>query len=204
MTTTSATSTAPATQGSWVSPEGVTINVDSAGSWTIAQIYSILKANALDLAKVGPTLTIGVQDQYTSQTQTSATYYAGKYSNVKSTMWLLGVDSNFVQAPDTTLAHEYGHAWSNYWYYVAHQADWSSYLAARWTTSDGSMTLATDSRTGTTYSWTVREIVADDYRLLFGTPAAIAGRPGHLNSQLPDPRNVPGLSSFLLNSWRTP
>ena len=194
---------APATQGSWVSPEGLTINVDSAGSWTIAQIYTLVKANALDLNAVAPSLTINVQDSYGSQTQTSATYYLGKYSNVKSTMWLQGVGSNFANTPDTVLAHEYGHAWSNYWYYVAHQGSWAGYLTARWTAADGSMTLATDSRTGSSYSWTVREIIADDYRLLFGTAAAIAGRPGHLNFQIPDPRNVPGLATALLD-WRSP
>ena len=191
-------------QGSWVSPEGVTINVDSAGPWTIAQIYSMLTANALDLTKVGPTLTVSVQDQYSSQTQTSAAYYGGTYSNVRSTMWLLGMNSNFATQPDDVLAHEYGHAWSNYWYYVGHQGSWSSYLNARWTTSDGSLTLATDSRTGTSYSWSVREIFADDYRLLFGTSQAISERPTHLNPDIPDPRNVPGLRDFLLNNWRTP
>lgn len=185
-----------------MSPEGLTINVNSAGSWTIAQIYSMVQANGLDLATIGPTLTIGVQDQYQSQTQTSATMSGGRYATVKSTMWLLGVNSNFAREPETVLTHEYGHAWSNYWYFITHQASWASYLSARWTAADGSVTLATDSRTDTTYSWSVREIVADDYRLLFGTPAAIAGRPGHLNTQIPDPRNVPGLAQFLL-SWRS-
>jgi hypothetical protein len=161
-----------------------------------------VQANALDLGAVGRTLTINVQDQTSSQTQTSATKYAGVYSNVKSTMWLQGVNSGFALRPDDTIAHEYGHAWSNYWYYVAHQASWTSYLSARWTAADGSLTLATDSRTGSAYSWQIREILADDYRLIFGTPTAIAQRAGHLNNQIPDPRNVPGLAEFLLNSWR--
>jgi hypothetical protein len=180
----------------------VTIDVNSAGSWTIAQIYSMLKANALDLDKVGPTLTIDVEDDYATQTQTSAVYYGGTYSNVASTISLQGVNSNFAIGPDASLAHEYGHAWSNFWYYT-HQGSWAGYLTARWTTADGSLTLATDSRTGTSYSWTVREIIADDYRILFGTSAAISERGGHLNSQIPDPRNVPGLRDYLLGGWRT-
>jgi Bacterial Ig domain len=196
--------TAPATQGSWVSPEGVTINVDSSATWTIAQVYSILKANALDLDRLGPGLTINVQDQYTSQTQTNATYYMGSYSSVASTMWLQGVNSGFAARPDDILAHEYGHAWSTYWFYMAHQASWTDYENARWTTSDGSLTLTTDSRTGTSYSWRVEEIVADDYRLLFGSSLAVSERPTHLNSEIVDSRNVPELSSFLLNAWRTP
>ncbi|MDT4915534.1 MAG: hypothetical protein QOH89_234, partial [Pseudonocardiales bacterium] len=72
-----------------------------------------MQANALDLGAVGRTLTINVQDQTSSQTQTSATKYAGVYSNVKSTMWLQGVNSGFALRPDDTIAHEYGHAWSN-------------------------------------------------------------------------------------------
>jgi uncharacterized lipoprotein NlpE involved in copper resistance len=202
--TVSNTSSAPATQGSWVSPEGVKINVNSAGSWTIAQIYSILTANALDLDKIGPHLTINVQDQYTSQTQTNATYYMGSYSSVASTMWLQGVNSGFSARPDDTLAHEYGHAWSTYWFYMAHQGSWTDYEKARWTTSNGSLTLATDSRTGTSYSWQVEEIVADDYRLLFGSSLAVSERPSHLNPDIPAPRDVTGLSTFLFNSWRTP
>jgi hypothetical protein len=182
----------------------VTINVDSAGSWTIAQVYALLHANALDLDKVGPSLTVNVQDQYTSQTQSSATKYAGKYTNEKSTMWLQGVNSSFATRPEDTLTHEYGHAWSMYWYYLAHQADWSTYENARWTTSDGSVTLATDSRTGSSYTWQIGEIIADDYRLLFGSDAAISERPTHLTTDIPDPRDVTGLRDFLFNTWRTP
>ena len=163
----------------------------------------MVQASALELPTIAPTLTINVQDQTTTQTQTSATNYGGKYSAVKSTMWLQGVNSNFANGPDASVAHEYGHAWSNYWYYVAHQGSWGDYLTARWTTSDGSLTLATDSRVGTSHSWTVREIIADDYRILFGSPAAVSERAGHLNTQIPDPRNVPGLADTLL-AWRTP
>jgi len=27
-------------------------------------------------------------------------------------------------------------------------------------------------------------------------------RPGHLNPDIPDPRNVPGLGDYLLTTWR--
>jgi hypothetical protein len=196
--------TAPNTQGTWVSPEGVTITVNSAGPWTIAQIYTILKANALDLAAIGPHYTIDVQDQYASQTQTGATLYAGRYTGYVATTYLQGVNSGFASRPDDVLTHEYGHAWSMYWLYTAHNGSWAGYENARWTTSDGSLTLATDSRTGTTYTWQVGEIIADDYRLLFGDSAAISERPTHMNTDIPDPRNVPGLLSYLQNTWRTP
>ncbi|HEX4176618.1 MAG TPA: Ig-like domain-containing protein, partial [Acidimicrobiales bacterium] len=74
---TATVTTPPDTQGSWVSPEGVHIIVNSAGSWTISQIYSILKANALELSIIGPDLTIDVQDQYASVTTTSAAQTSG-------------------------------------------------------------------------------------------------------------------------------
>ncbi|MGN6607627.1 MAG: Ig-like domain-containing protein [Jatrophihabitans sp.] len=193
-----AASAAPASQGSWVSPEGVTINVNSAGPWTVAQIYSILQANALDLGAIGPHLTINVQDQYTSQTQAS---YGSSY---KATMWLQGANSAFASRPDDILTHEYGHAWSLYWYYTAHGGSWAGYRQARWTAADGSTTLATDSRTDSSYNWQTTEIVADDYRLLFGDSAAISERPTHLNSTIPDPRDEPGLRDYLFSTWRTP
>lgn len=64
-------STTTTTQGTWVSPEGATINVNSAGSWTIAQIYKMIKDNAAapgDFATIAPHLTVFVQDTYSSQT----------------------------------------------------------------------------------------------------------------------------------------
>jgi hypothetical protein len=38
---------------------------------------------------------------------------------------------------------------------------------------------------------------------LFGSSAAISERPTHLNTDIPDPRNVPGLQTFLGSTWRT-
>jgi hypothetical protein len=42
------------------------------------------------------------------------------------------------------------------------------------------------------------EIAADDYRLLFGSPKAISGRPNHMNLNIPDPRQVQqGLGTWM-------
>jgi hypothetical protein len=202
VTTSNWADTAPATQGKWISPEGVTITINSAGSWTIAQVYSILKANAMDIAKIGPSLTINVQDTTNSQTQSTATQTSSGYTGYKATMWLMGLNSTFASMPDAVLTHEYGHAWSNYWYFIGHQGSWSSYMSARWTMSDGSLTLATDSRTNSSYTWQVSEIIADDYRLSFGSSLAISENPTHMNTTIPDPRNVTGLANFLSTTWR--
>ena len=190
------TGSAPNTQGSWTSPEGVKINVNSSGPWTINQIYSILTANAYELSLIGPHLTINVQDTTASQTSTS-----GSGSTFQAVMYLKGVSSTFASHPDSQETHEYGHAWSLYHLYTQNGGSWTRYLNARWSSSDGSVTLASDSRTGTSYTWNPSEILADDYRLLFGTAAAQSLN--HLNAYIVDPRQQAGLKSWLINHFAT-
>jgi len=199
----SPSSSAPDTQGTWVSPEGVHLSVSTAGSWTLSSVYALLKANALDLDKIGPSLTVNVQDAQSTYTTTSAGMTSGRYTTYVATMWLQGTSTAFTTMPNATLAHEYGHAWSQYQYYITHQGSWAGYLSARWTTSDGSLTLATDSRTNSSYTWTVNEIVADDYRLLLASSAAASEKPTHLNTTIPAPASVPGLSTYLAGAFRS-
>jgi hypothetical protein len=184
-----------------VTPEGVSIDINSAGGWTTDQIYSILKANALDLSTVGPHLTIEVQDTYSSQTSTGAVSSGGHYVSFSATIYLKGVNSNFALSPDAGIAHEYGHAWTLYNLYMTHNGDWSSFLSTRWVSADGSL-LGNDSLLDTSYTWMRSEIIADDYRLLFGTTAAINEAPTHLNTNIIDPRAETGLQDWMLNSWR--
>jgi len=193
---TGSTGSAPNTQGSWTSPEGVKINVSSSGPWTINQIYSILAANAYELNLIGPHLTINVQDTTASQTATS-----GSGSSYQAVMYLKGVSSTFASHPDSQETHEYGHAWTQYHLATQNGGSWSGYLNERWSSSDGSVTLATDSRTGTSYTWNPSEIIADDYRLLFGTTAAQSL--SHLNGYVVDPRQQPGLKSWLVDHFAT-
>jgi hypothetical protein len=199
--TSTGSSTAPNTQGTWVSPEGVTITVNSAGPWTISQVYRLLLANARDLSLIGPSLTINVQDAFASQTGTGASESGGVYFDYKATIYLKGVNSTFALTPDAQLAHEYGHAWTWYWCFMKHGGSWSSYLTARWSSADGSVTLATDSRTGTSYTWDPSEIAADDYRLLFGSAAAVSESPNSLNNTIVAPSAQPGLRDWFLSTW---
>jgi hypothetical protein len=195
------TQTQPAsTSTHMVTPEGVTIDINSAGNWTTDQVYSILKANALDLTTIGPFLSIQVQDTYTSQAATGAVSSGGKYVSFNATIYLKGVNSTFVLTPDAALAHEYGHVWTLYNLYMTHNGDWSSYLNTRWASSDGSL-LGGDSRLDSSYSWMRTEIIADDYRLLFGSSLASSEGPQHLNTVIPDPRNQPGLKNWMLSTW---
>jgi len=200
-TPTSSTSAAPNTQGSWTSPEGVKIIVNSAGPWTISQVYSLLTASARDLTLIGPSLTVNVQDTYASQTTTSAVQSGSTFTNFQATIYLKGVNSTFTTKPDAQMGHEYGHAWTRYYLFMRHGGDWSSYLATRWSSADGSVTLGADSRTGTSYSWDPSEIIADDYRLLFGSAAAVSESPNSLNTSIVAPSAQPGLRDWFLSTW---
>jgi Bacterial Ig domain len=197
-------SIAPATQGSWVSPEGVTVDVNTAGAWTIRDIYRMLLENSSapgDFAQIAPTLTVKVQDQYSSWTAATGQRSGGAYTKYSATLYLKGVSSTFASVPDSQLAHEYGHVWTLYHLMMSRNGDWSSYLGARWTSADGSVRLANDSRLDSGYEWDKAEIIAEDYRLLFGSPAAQSQRPLHLNSYIPQPNDVAGLREFFLATW---
>ena len=161
----------------------------------------MLKANALDLSLLGPSLTINVQDTYASQTATSASQSGGTFVNYQAIIYLKGVNSTFTTKPDAQLAHEYGHAWTRYWFFMRQGGSWSTYLNTRWSTADGSVTLATDSRTGTSYTWDPAEIIADDYRLLFGSSLAVSQSPNSLNTSIVAPSAQPGLRDWFLTTW---
>jgi len=176
-----------------VSPEGVTIIIDSAGGWTTERIYQLLVENAVDLDVVGPTLTIKVQDKDLSSTASGASSSGGVYTSFSAIIYLKGNDPGFIAGPDSMIAHEYGHAWSRYHLYMTQQNDWSAYLDFRG--------LSGDSRLDTTYPWSRGEIIAEDYRLLFSSPTALDQWPGQMNSDIPDARDVPGLADFLQNVW---
>ena len=211
--------TAPATQGTWTSPEGATIVVNSVGinpatgkTWTIADIYGILKAQTTansttqsTFLSLAPHYEVYVQDQYSSMTSTSYTISGSSYSNFSAITYLQGVNSTFSNWPDYVLCHEYGIAWTQYFWAMYHQADWSSYLNMR---LDGStyngvtyQYLGQDPRLWSSLTWDAREIIGDDYRLLFGSSAAISERSFSVNGAIVDPRNQTGLGSWLLQQW---
>jgi hypothetical protein len=166
-------------------------------------VYDLLKANTAavgDFGRIAPSLTIRVRDDVTTMSYTSASTSGGVWQGFTARMDLDGDGGYFFTTPDAGVAHEFGHVWMEYHRYIDQQTNWSTYTRARWTTADGASTLATDSRTDSTYSWSKGEISADDYRLLFGSATAQSQR-GHLNQSIPDPRNVPGLRETMLGAW---
>jgi len=180
-----------------VTPEGVTIKVDSnVTNWTPQQIYDLLKPNAYELNRIGPMLTINVQTVYTSSTTTGVSGSGCGYYNFKAKTSLdARPDRDFNVRPDKVIGHEYGLVWAFYHLYMSQCGSWAPYLSER--------NIANDPRLGTSINWDTAEMLGDDYRMLFGTQKAI-DEAAYINPDVPDPRTVSGLKDWMINSWGKP
>ena len=69
-------------------------------------------------------------------------------------------DDLLLSVPTYLVAHEYGHVWSNYFKWIYWRGSWNAYLQARG--------LLNDPRLNSTMCWTPEELIAEDYRELFG------------------------------------
>jgi hypothetical protein len=125
-----------------------------------------------------------------STTSASVAESNGMYSNYKAIMsvsyvsWLDGLDS--------VLSHEYGHAWSLYHAYTTQRdPTLAAYVKVRG--------LEGDARLGSSYAWYPRELIADDFRQLFGSATARATSP--LNREIPRATEVEGLRDFLTGAF---
>jgi hypothetical protein len=177
-----------------VTPEGATIQVDAdVSGWTAAQVYDLLQANAYQLNLLGPSLTVKVQTQYATDTSIGVSQVGGIYQNYHATIYLQATaNSVFTARPDYAVAHEYGHAWSTYHLYMTHNGDWSSWLDYRGLTGNPLL--------DTSLSWDRSEMIAEDYRLLFGSALAVS-EAAYINPAVADPRAVPGLRDFFVSVW---
>lgn len=190
-----------------VLPEGTKIRIcTTAGNWTPQSVSEMLRANAAgpgDFAAIAPTLTVEIQDRWASQTAASGSTSGGVYVRSSATIYLnAATGSTFATTPDAVLAHEYGHVWALHHLYLARQGDYSPWLNTRWASANGATTVGQDTWLDQSGTWGRDEIMADDYRLLFGTAAAVGQRPTHLNTAIPDPRQQPGLRQWMLDVWR--
>jgi hypothetical protein len=99
---------------------------------------------------------------------------------------------SWLDGGDQGLAHEYGHAWAYYYDIIVQQeTGFARYLAARG--------LAGDERIGTAYKWYPAELIAEDYRQLFGSDTAKLAWP--LNRDIPPADQVPGLRDWFLDTF---
>lgn len=199
--------------GSRMLPEGVLLEVAAGTSWSLDRLETLLRTNAYQLDQfhqdqwtdaaglkhtIGPALAVTVQSIYVSSTSTSAgsggrpdgtsgivTYRAHIYLNAAP-------GSTFLARPEYVMAHEYGHAWTLWHLYLEQQKDWSKWLDFR--------TDAGDPRLDTGYTWMRNEIIADDYRLLFGSLEAI-NEAAFIQPEMTDPRDVPGYREWLEEVW---
>lgn len=101
---------------------------------------------------------------------------------------------SWLDSGDQGVSHEYGHAWSLYYDTIVRQeGTFASYLQARG--------LAGDTRVDTSYVWGARELIAEDYRQLLGSPNARLAT--QMNRDIPPAAAVPGLRDFLATTFTT-
>jgi FlaG/FlaF family flagellin (archaellin) len=180
-------SDAAAPISSYVGEGGLTVkSYDDAVS--AKQIHDRLTSGAL-VGVESKDVTIRFDFAQTGRTYSMATKLNGVYTDYRATSdvtwsgWLRG---------DGELFHEYGHAWSMYYANMV-QADptLGAYLQARG--------LGEDARVGTAYPWMPGELIAEDYRQLFGTVSAQGDT--QMNRDIPVAKDVPGLKSFLSGAF---
>jgi hypothetical protein len=131
---------------------------------------------------------LGDQDVTVSSVNGSA----GSYSNYTATVRL--TLAGWLETGDRILDHEYGHAWSKYFATIVQQdAAFTGYLQARGLTGD--------SRLGTSHAWDPAEMIAEDFRQLFGSATGAA--PRQENGNIPAAAAVAGLRDYLSTTFRT-
>jgi hypothetical protein len=105
----------------------------------------------------------------------------------------------WLDSGDQILFHEYGHAWSDYYATIVQQEGdfpkFTSYLKARGIDPN-------DPRLDTSHAWTPSEMIAEDYRQLFGS--ANAQLRGQENTDIPPAKDVLGLKEFLSTTFIQP
>lgn len=180
---------ASAQTGQYVTPEGVTIKIE-AGDYSAEAIYKLLRAEAYQLDLIGPSLTVRVQDKTFTQASTVAMGSNGTWTDFNATILLdVRPQAIFLNDPEYTIAHEYGHVWTLYHLYLTQQANWQAWLEARGLTSE----LRLDSA----YDWSRYELIAEDYRKLFASPTG-AEWP-YINDVVGDPS--PALRDWFIQTW---
>ena len=157
---------------------------------TAREVHDALRAGTL-IGEEASATTIRFDFGASPVTLTSVTGGPGTYTNYRADVrvpWLSWLDQG-----DRVLFHEYGHAWSLYYAHLLHQdTRLESYLAARGIAAE-------DPRLDTSHAWSRQELIAEDYRQVFGTANSAGDQE---NGDLPAAADVPGLRDFLATTFR--
>ena len=149
--------------------------------------------DAVAVGLVGPEARyVTIRFDYSANASTVAAWQGapGSYSSYNAVCYNNYI--SWIDRGDQGVSHEYGHAWSLYYDTIVQQeGTLASYLEARGLTGD--------SRINSSYEWSAQEMVAEDYRQLFGSPNAQAAT--QLNRHIPRAADVPGLRDFLATTF---
>ncbi len=122
-----------------------------------------------------------------SNTNTSSVARSdGQVTSVTSTSY--STYTRWLDSGDRTMAHEYGHAWSNHHMYLGFDDGWEALLRARGIDP-------ADERIGSSHAWMPGEIAAEDFRQLFASESARSG--GQMNNDIPRPSEIEGYAAWL-------
>lgn len=138
---------------------------------------------------------ITIRFDYSPSSVTAAAWQGtpGSYSSYNAVCYNDYI--SWLDGGDQGVSHEYGHAWSFYYDTIVQQdGALASYLQARG--------LAGDPRVNTSYEWDAREMIAEDYRQLFGSSNAQAAT--QMNRNIPRAAEVAGLREFLATTFTQP
>jgi hypothetical protein len=184
----------PLAQGTWESPEGMTIIVGTKGKnphtgqpWTIADAYYMVKACAVgtgDFATIAPYYKVVINDDVGGwaldySIVAGGTGVNGAWSNYAAASYLNGSVGPMLTQPYDVSCYEYGHVWTEYYYHLvdypttadglngSNQTAPPNYLSERWVNKSGSITLAQNNYcNSSTDGWD--GCMTDDRRVLFG------------------------------------
>lgn len=174
-----------------VYPDGLRINIynDVIAPDTL---YNSLHQGGL-VGQEKATITIRLDLGTYSATGSSYAGSNGSYSGYGAIMTL---DWNtWLNSGENVLFHEYGHAWAGYFLVMVQQDPYlNGYLKARGLTGDP--------RVDSSYGWSRHELIAEDYRQLFGGPEGRVG--GQANGEVPAAKDVPGLLEYLRDTFTKP
>lgn len=176
---------------SYTAPSGLTVQLynDAVAPEQVAQVL----AQSDLIGDEARSVTVRVDGS--QHTATASSYFSDNgshsgYAAVSTVDWL-----TWLTLGDNALFHEYGHAWSGYFSVMVQQDPLlAGYLEVRG--------LAGDPRVDSSYGWSRYELVAEDYRQLFGSPSARVG--AQANGEVPPAAGVAGLREYLATTFRQP